>query len=98
MRVGETMMNSFLFNVWLLLLCAVACVQFVYAAFQAYASLTAAELLLGLQVRNLLGLSVFFRNNLFIYAMVGVSALSLLYLCAFPKDKPAIEDDEDFTT
>ena len=95
MRIGETMMNSFLFNVWLLLLCAVACVQFCFQSFQAYAQLTDAELLLGVQVRNLQGLSVFFRNNIFIYTMFGVSMISLLYLCIFPHDKPAIDDDDD---
>ena len=50
MRIGGTLMNSFLFNVWLLLLCAVATVQFCYTAFQSYARLTAIELLLGVQV------------------------------------------------
>jgi hypothetical protein len=53
------------------------------------------ELLLGVQVRNLQGLSVFFRNNIFIYTMFGVSMISLLYLCIFPHDKPAIDDDDD---
>ena len=47
------MMNSFLFNVWLLLLCAVACVQFCFAAFQSYAQLTAIDMLLGVQVRTI---------------------------------------------
>ena len=36
-----------------LLLCAVACVQFCFYAFQSYAQLTSIELLLGVQVRNL---------------------------------------------
>ena len=44
-------MNSFLFNVWLLLLCAVSCVQFCFGAFQSYAQLTAIDMLLGVQVR-----------------------------------------------
>jgi len=95
MRIGDTMMSSFLFNVWLLLLCAVATVQFCYEAFQSYAQLTAIELLLGVQVRNLLFLSYFFRSNIFIYTMFGISSLTLLYLCIFPNDKPAIDDDDD---
>ena len=52
MERNKTMMNSFLFNVWLLLLCSVACVQFCYASFQSYAQLTAIDMLLGVQVRN----------------------------------------------
>ena len=93
LKIGATLMNSFLFNVWLLLLCAVACVQFCFAAFQSYAQLTAIDMLLGVQVRNLIGLSSFFANNVFFYTMFSISALTLLYLCAFPKDKRALEDD-----
>ena len=124
------MMNSFLFNVWLLLLCAVACVQFCFAAFQSYAQLTAIDMLLGVQVRtiythttqtthhthrphtqlthtpsllalrslskqvrNLIGLNWFFANDFFFYTMFGISGLTLLYLCVFPTDKRALEDD-----
>ena len=47
------------------------------------------------QVRNLVFLSWFFRNNLFIYSMFGLSCLTMLYLCIFPNDKPAIDDDDD---
>jgi len=94
MRIGATLMNSFLFNVWLLLLCAVACVQFCYASFQSYAQLTAIDMLLGVQVRNLTGLSWFFRNNFFFYCMITISALTTIYLCAFPSDRRALDDDD----
>jgi len=94
MRIGETMMNSFLFNVWLLLLCAVATIQFCFQAFQSYAQLTAIELLLGVQVRNLKFLSWFFQNGFFFYCMAAVSALTTVYLCIFPNDKPAMDDDD----
>ena len=93
MKIGATLMNSFLFNVWLLLLCGVACVQFCFSAFQSYAQLTAIDMLLGVQVRNLQGLSWFFQNGVFYYCMAGVSALTLVYLCAFPTDKRALDDD-----
>ena len=88
--------DSFLFNVWLLLLCAVACVQFCYSAFQSYAQLTAIDMLLGVQVRNLIGLSWFFQNHFFFYCMISISSLTLLYLCAFPTDKRALDDDDAF--
>ena len=93
MKIGSTLMNSFLFNVWLLLLCAVACVQFCFASFQSYAQLTAIDMLLGVQVRNLIGLGWFFQNNFFFYCMFTVSSLTLVYLCAFPTDKRALDDD-----
>eukprot|EP00325_Prymnesiales_sp_UTEX-LB-985_P002044 CAMPEP_0174700544 /NCGR_PEP_ID=MMETSP1094-20130205/5468_1 /TAXON_ID=156173 /ORGANISM="Chrysochromulina brevifilum, Strain UTEX LB 985" /LENGTH=477 /DNA_ID=CAMNT_0015898047 /DNA_START=144 /DNA_END=1577 /DNA_ORIENTATION=+ len=94
MRIGETMMNSFLFNVWLLLLCAVATVQFCFSAFQSYAQLTAIELLLGVQVRNLKFLSIFFHNQIFFYCMAAISAITLVALCICPNDKPALDDDD----
>jgi len=91
MKIGATLMNSFLFNVWLLLLCAVACVQFCFSAFQSYAQLTAIDMLLGVQVRNLVGLSWFFQNNIFFYSMFTISAASIVVLCACPTDKVALE-------
>lgn len=93
MRIGNTMMNSFLFNVWLLLLCAMACVQFCFYSFQSYAQLTSIEMLLGVQVRNLRFLSYFFQNDVFFYTMFSISALTTIYLCIWPTDKPAIDDD-----
>ena len=94
MKIGATLMNSFLFNVWLLLLCAVATVQFCFTAFQSYAQLTAIDMLLGVQVRNLDGLKWFFANNFFFYCMISISAITLLYLCAFPKDTRALDDED----
>lgn len=51
MQIGNTMMNSMLFNVWMLLLTAVAIVQFSSSAFSTYARLTAVDMLFGVQVR-----------------------------------------------
>ena len=58
------------------------------------AQLTAIDMLLGVQVRNLVGLSWFFANDFFFYCMIGFSSLTLLYLCAFPKDRRALDDDD----
>ena len=43
----------------------------------------------------LAGLAWFFQNNFFFYCMIGMSSLTMMYLCAFPKDKSAIDEDED---
>ena len=51
--------------------------------------------ILNLQVRNLLYLSWFYSNNFFFYALTLVSGCTILFLCAKPKDKPAIDDDDD---
>jgi hypothetical protein len=45
-------------------------------------------------VRNLVGLSAFFRNNVFFYSMFSLSAITLLVLCICPNDKRALDDDD----
>ena len=39
------------------------------------------------------GLSWFFVNNIFFYCMFTISAFTQLYLCAFPNDRRALDDD-----
>ena len=50
-----------------------------------------------MQVNYLEGLSWFFKYNIFIYTLVVMMASTVLYLCAYPNDKRALEDeDEDY--
>lgn len=96
MRVGGTMMNSFLFNTSMILICSVSVVQFCATAFSTYARLTAIDMIFGVQVRNLRFLQFFFQNNVFLYALVGLFAFSTIFLLIFPKEKSAensLEDD-----
>jgi len=95
MRIGNTMMNSMLFNVLLLLITSVSVVQFCTRAFASYARLTAADMLFGVQVDNLKGLSFFFRSGIFLYAFVSVASLTVIYLSICPTDKRAKFDDDD---
>ena len=95
MRVGATMINSMLFNVWLLQLCSFSLIQFCFTAFRSYARFTSADIIFGQQVNYLQGLSWFFRHHIFIYTMVFMMASTLLYLCIWPNDKRALEDDDD---
>jgi LMBR1 domain-containing protein 1 len=95
MRIGNTMMNALLFNVLLLLLTSVSVVQFCTRAFASYARLTAADLLFGVQVENLMGLNWFFQKGVFLYAFVSVTTLTVIYLSICPTDKRAKFDDDD---
>jgi LMBR1 domain-containing protein 1 len=95
MRIGNTMMNSMLFNVLLLLTTSVSVVQFCTRAFASYARLTAADMLFGVQVENLMGLNFFFRKGIFLYALVSVASITVIYLSICPTDKRAKFDDED---
>ena len=95
MRIGNTMMNSMLFNVLLLLLTSVSVVQFCTRAFATYARLTAADMLFSVQVENLMFLNFFFRNGVFIYSFVCVTCMTVVYLSICPTDKRAKFDDDD---
>jgi LMBR1 domain-containing protein 1 len=99
MKLGATMMNSFLFNVGLILLCSIPVVQFCTTAFALYAHGSAIENLFGIQVTNLKFLRYFFLNNVFLYALFILAALTLIYLLVCPdkrrNKKEDIRDDED---
>merc|ERR1711861_67761 len=95
MRIGNTMMNSMLFNVLLLIITSVSVVQFCTRAFASYARLTAADQLFGAQVENLMGLKFFFHNSIFLYALVSISLLTVIYLAICPTDKRAKFEDDD---
>jgi LMBR1 domain-containing protein 1 len=95
MRIGNTMMNALLFNVLLLLITSVSVVQFCTRAFASYARLTAADLLFGVQVENLMGLNYFFQRGVFLYAFVSITLVTLIYLSICPTDKRANFDDDD---
>jgi len=95
MRVGATLMNSFLFNVWLLLVTSVSVSQFCFTAFQTYARLTEIDMLFGVQARNLAFFEYFFANNVFLYVLVVFMGITSIGLCICPRDKRALEDDDD---
>jgi LMBR1 domain-containing protein 1 len=87
MEVKKTLINSFLFNVALVLLIVMPVVQFTMAAFNMYARLTDADLIFGAQIKYLKFFRYFFANHVFIYALLGMSFLTLVYLSLCPSDR-----------
>jgi len=89
MKVGETMMNSFLFNVNLVMISSVTVVQFCSVAFSIYNRFTGVEVLFNVGVKNL----VFFRYFWYYYYWVFVilAALAMIYLLLFPSDRKQAE-------
>jgi len=89
MEVGNTLLNAFLVNSWILLICSIPTVHFCVTAFPVYARETQVDLLFGSQVRYISFFGAFFGNHVFEIAMVCFSGLSLLYLsaCATSKEK-----------
>jgi len=89
MRVGGTLMNAFLFNTLLILICAVSITQFTTQAFSQYAPLTAVNSMFGVAVRNLMGIRYIFLG--YLYALFAMVFLTGIYLAAKPKEKPATD-------
>lgn len=91
MRPGRTYMSSFMFNIGLVLLCALPVVQFAQEAFSEYARFTTIRQIYGIQVQYLEFFNYFFETNAFIYAFLAISVLTSLYLACKPGDKGAVD-------
>ncbi len=86
MILGKTYMSSFLFNVGLVLLCALPVVQFSAQAFSDYARDSTINQIFNVQIENLKFFGFWFTNKIFIYVFLGFFVLTALYLLIKPKD------------
>lgn len=82
MKWGATLMNSFLFNVGLILLCSISVIQFCSTAFAYYAQATAAQEIFGHTLQSLRGIKYLYKYNVFQYAFVILAALTFVYYAA----------------
>lgn len=89
MKVGKTYMSSFMFNIGLVLLCALPAVQFAQEAFADYAAFSEIRQIFGVQVHNLKFFHFFFDKLVFIYAFMGFTILTSIYLACRPRDQAA---------
>ncbi|KAM9979046.1 hypothetical protein ACTFIZ_000380 [Dictyostelium cf. discoideum] len=87
MRVGNTMMNAFLFNVGLILITSVSITHFCTMAFSQFTSTTSINSLFETAVKNLKILKWFWV--VYIFAIFAMSILTAIFLFIKPKDKPA---------
>jgi len=85
MKVGETLMNSFLVNVLLILICSLTVTQFCSITFSTYNRLTGINEIFNIGVRNL----VFFKWFYYYYhwAFVAIAILSMAYFAKFRSDR-----------
>lgn len=93
MKVGGTMMNSFLFNTLLILIASVSCVQFCALSFNDYAANTAVDALYMTYVSRLKGIN--YVNNYMQYPMGAIAVLAFFWLIFCPKCKKDDDDDDD---
>jgi len=91
MKLNKTYMSSFMFNVGLVLLCALPVVQFCTTAFRDYARYTNISQIMGTQVQNLMFFTWFWTSNVFVYGLLIVSGLTCLYLFCKPRDKTGMD-------
>jgi len=84
MRVGETMMNSFMFNTMLLLIASVTVVGLCSSAFSLYGRLTAIDVIYNVGIKNLRGLKYVWRY--YQWGIFGFALITLIWLLIWPSD------------
>ncbi|KAF1777680.1 Lipocalin-1 receptor [Phytophthora cactorum] len=92
-EVHGTYMNSLIFNLGLVLLCAIPSVQFCDQAFADYDRLTALRTLMGVQIHYLKGMRTIWDYNIFVYAILIISLITAGILLAKPRDRASPVDD-----
>jgi len=83
----KTLLNSFMFNIQLVLLCVLPVVQFSTDAFSGYARYTDAEVIFGSQFKYIEGFRYFWQYNVFYFAIIGFFILAAIYFGLFPSDR-----------
>lgn len=88
MILGKTYMSSFLFNIGLVLMCAMPVVQFSADAFSQYARNATINQIFNVQIANLNFFGFWFKNNIFVYILMSFMFLAAVYLMCKPRNTP----------
>lgn len=91
MKKDETYMNSFLFNVCLILLGSFSITQFCASSFPDYFAFTDIDIIFNCLVKYLKFFTWFYRYHVFVYILLAVFVISLVYLICKPKDQITAE-------
>ena len=84
-------MNSFLFNVMLVLLASVSVTQFCAACFADYTAMSDISLIFSVQIRYLVFFVYFYKYHVFEYSLLGIFIISTIYLLLRPSDINSVE-------
>lgn len=95
MKEGETWMNSFLFNIILMLISSVGVIQLCISSFPTYTRNTDIYTMICLQLNYMKFYSVFYQKSIFPIALVICSGLSLIYLLVTCNKKPPYMQEID---
>ena len=84
MEIGNTYLNAFLANSWLIVLSSVPIVQFCVQSFPYYTRNTSADILLGTQVRWLQFFYYFWSFEVFIFLILFCAFVSMMHILSNP--------------
>ena len=87
MKKDKTYMNSFIFNVSLILLGSCAITQFCADCLYDYVSFTDIDSLFNVMIKHLKFFSIFYELHIFQYIFFGVFVLSFIFLICRPHDR-----------
>ena len=87
MKKDKTYMNSFIFNVSLILLGSCAITQFCTDCLYDYVSFTDIDSMFNVMIKNLRFFYIFYKYHIFQYIFFGVFVLSFVYLIIRPTDR-----------
>jgi len=87
MEVNNTLMNGFLANGWVMLICSFVVVQFSATAFPIYARDSSVDLIFGTQIRYMRFFKYFFETKLFLYALLVFVVVGLFWMCLVPRNE-----------
>ena len=85
-KVGQTYMDSFLFNIALILFCTIPVVHFCTLAFASYTIDSDVFLIFGVQIAYLQFYTTFYRRKVFPYIILLTAIFTFFYLLRRPRD------------
>jgi LMBR1 domain-containing protein 1 len=86
MKKNATYMNTFLFNVTLILLASCSITQFCSDCLEDYVAFTDINMIFNVQIKYLRFFRFFYKYHLFQYIMFAIFVISLIYLLIRPSD------------
>eukprot|EP01041_Mallomonas_annulata_P002734 gene2734-5382_t len=93
MKISGTYVNSFLFNLGIIMLCTIPLVQFCATAFASYVRYSDIYHIFGIQIKYLRFFVLFNTNEVFIWILFLMAPLSVLYLSLQPVDRAASAEE-----
>ena len=87
MKKDDTLMDSILFNISLIMFTSISVNNFCFKAFSDYASMTDYDIIFNTQIKHLFLFKLFEKYHIFEYALFGIMFITLVYSIFSPSDK-----------